>query len=67
MRTALQRGTVTLNQPERRNASLAYSNLRLTPERLEELINRLEGIVREYDLDDGEIPVSFFFSAHKVG
>ncbi len=62
---AVRDGHVGLERdhPERR-ASIGLSAMHLTPERLSELVERVEALQAEFTDEEGELSVSFFQAVH---
>ena len=47
-----------------RTGTFGLSNLRLTPERLDELVGRIEALLEDFRQDTGDLPVSLFQATH---
>jgi DNA-binding transcriptional ArsR family regulator len=62
---AAKAGLVGLEQPDGpRTGTIGLSNLTLTPERLDELVRRIEALLEEFRQDTGDLPVSLFQATH---
>ena len=47
-----------------RTGTIGFSILTLTPERLDELVGRIEAVMEEFGQDTGDLPVSLFQATH---
>lgn len=62
---AAKAGLVAIEPPDgRRTGTIGFSSLTLTPERLDELVGRIEAVIEEFGQDKGDLPVSLFQVTH---
>ncbi len=62
---AVRKGHVGFERDEpQRKATIGLSALQLTPDRLSELVERVEALQEEFTEDEGELSVSFFQAVH---